>query len=162
MSVEIIDQCVAQGVPLRPRVRRAARQPLVRRRPGLPHLLRARPDRPAAPARRVPGARRAGPARHRQAVPRTEMLDLVLLDGRAAGSWRATWSPARSRPTRPRRRARHRRLLQRLLPLDQRQGLQHHRHLARPQGARLGQPLLHPDPPHLHPARAASTNRSSP
>ena len=47
------------GRALRPRVRRPARQPLVRRRPGEPHLLRPGPDRPAAPARRLPGARRS-------------------------------------------------------------------------------------------------------
>ena len=35
VSVNIIDQCVAQGVPVRPRVRRPARQPLVRRRAGV-------------------------------------------------------------------------------------------------------------------------------
>ncbi len=42
------------GRALRPRVRRPARQPLLRRRAGLAHLLRPRPDRPAAPARRLP------------------------------------------------------------------------------------------------------------
>ena len=47
------------GRAVRPRVRRPAGQPLVRRRPGLAHLLRPRPDRPAAPARRLPGARAA-------------------------------------------------------------------------------------------------------
>ena len=46
----------------------------------------------------------------------------------------------------------HRRLRQRLLPLDQRQGLQRHRDLARhKRGARFRQPLLHADPPDLHP-----------
>ena len=56
ISVNIIDQCVAPGRPVRPRVRRPARQPLVRRRPGLAHLLRPRPDRASsscsAPTRR--------------------------------------------------------------------------------------------------------------
>ena len=48
-----------------------------------------------------------------------------------AGSWRAIWSPATVRlACRRRRGARHRRLRQRVLPLDQRQGVQHHRHLA--------------------------------
>ena len=38
-----------------------------------------------------------------------------------------------------------------LLPLDQRQGLQRHRHLARLQERRaVRQPLLHADPPDLH------------
>ena len=48
----------------------------------------------------------------------------------------------------------HRRLRQRLLPLDQRQGLQRHGDLAgAPQGRAVRQPLLHPDPPHLHPGQ---------
>ena len=55
-------------------------------------------------------------------------------------------------PPRRRGRARHRRLRQRLLPLDQRDGLQRHRGVARaPQGRLHGQPLLHADPPDLHP-----------
>ena len=57
------------GRPLRPRVRRPARQPLLRRRPGLPHLLRPRPDRPAAPARRLPGAGEGDRRRQGQDVP---------------------------------------------------------------------------------------------
>ena len=52
------------GRAVRPRVRRAARQPLVRRRAGQPHLLRPRPDRPAAAARRVPSARAPDRRRH--------------------------------------------------------------------------------------------------
>ena len=56
------------GRPVRPRVRRPARQPLVRRRPGLPHVLRPRPDRPAAADRRLPGARAPGRRRHREAA----------------------------------------------------------------------------------------------
>ena len=63
VSVDIIDQCVAQGVPF------------AREYGGLldnrsfggaqvsPHLLRPGPDRPAAPARRLPGAHAAGVAR---------------------------------------------------------------------------------------------------
>ena len=55
-------------------------------------------------------------------------------------------------PPRRRRRARLRWLRQRLLPLDQRDGLQRHRRVARaPQGRLHGQPLLHADPPDLHP-----------
>ena len=86
VSVDIIDQCVAQGVPVRPRVRRPARQPQLRRRPGEPHVLRPRPDRPAAPARRLPGS---WPARSGSAPStlynRVEMLDVVVVDGRCAG-----------------------------------------------------------------------------
>ena len=53
LSVNIIDQCVAQGVPFAREYGGAARQPVVRRRAGVAHVLRARADRPAAAARRV-------------------------------------------------------------------------------------------------------------
>ena len=56
ISVNIIDQCVAQGVPFAREYGGYARQPLLRRRAGLAHVLRPRPDRPAAAARRLPGA----------------------------------------------------------------------------------------------------------
>ena len=57
------------GRAVRPRVRRPARQPLVRRRAGVAHVLRPRPDRPAAAARRLPGARCArSHARHGRAA----------------------------------------------------------------------------------------------
>ena len=49
VSSNIIDQCVAQGVPFASRIRRPVGQSQLWRRPGLAHLLRARPDRPAAP-----------------------------------------------------------------------------------------------------------------
>ena len=52
------------GRAVRPRVRRPARQPLLRRRAGLAHLLRPRPDRPAAADRRLPGPRAPGRRRH--------------------------------------------------------------------------------------------------
>ena len=85
--------------------------------------------------------------------PRTEMLDLVVVDGHASGIvTRDLVTGEIESPRRRRRRARHRRLRQRLLPLDQRQGLQRHRHLARLQARRvLRQSLLHADPPDLHP-----------
>ena len=56
ISVNIIDQCVAQGVPFAREYGGTAGQPLVRRRAGLAHVLRARPDGPAAAARRLSGA----------------------------------------------------------------------------------------------------------
>ena len=52
------------GRAVRPRVWRAARQPVVRRRAGLAHVLRPRPDRPAAAARRVSVDDAAGRERH--------------------------------------------------------------------------------------------------
>ena len=48
VSVNIIDQCVAQGVPVRSRIRRLAGQSLFRRRAGFADVLRARADGPAA------------------------------------------------------------------------------------------------------------------
>ncbi len=141
------------GRAVRPRVRRPARQPLLRRGPGLAHVLRPRPDRPAAADRRLPGPRAAGRRRHRQVLhaPR---------DGRARHRRRAGARDHRARHghrrdrdlLRRRRRARQRRLRQRLLPLHQRDGLQRHRDLAgAPQGRLHGQPLLHADPPDVHP-----------
>ena len=53
------------GRAVRARVRRPARQPIVRRRAGVAHVLRARPDRPAAAARRLPVDDAAGRARAR-------------------------------------------------------------------------------------------------
>ena len=86
---------------------------------------------------------------------RSEMLDLVVKDGVAVRDRRPR---PRHRPghppLRPRRAAVHRRLRQRLLPLDQRQVLQRvgvwraHR-----RGRAVRQPLLHADPPHLHPGQ---------
>ena len=74
------------GRAVRARVRRPARQPLVRRRAGVAHVLRARPDRPAAAARRLPGADAAGARQARCTMfPRREMLDLVVVDGKARG-----------------------------------------------------------------------------
>ena len=89
VSVNIIDQCVAQGA-VRARVRRSARQPLLRRRPGVAHVLLSRSDRPATSARRLPGlAVRSAPGSHH--VTRHEMLDLIVIDGRRAASSPAIW-----------------------------------------------------------------------
>ena len=142
------------GRAVRPRVRRPARQPLLRRRPGVAHLLLPRPDRPAAPARRLlrPCAGRS-PAGRVKSHPRTEMLDLVVVDGRARGIVvRDLVTGQVSQLRRRRGRPGHRRLRPGVLPLHQRQGLQRHGHLPRLQArGRLRQPLLHADPPDLHP-----------
>ena len=66
------------GRAVRARVRRHARQSHLRRRAGLAHVLRARPDRPAAAARRVRRAERQIGAGKVKMFPRTEMLDLVV------------------------------------------------------------------------------------
>ena len=57
------------GRAVRARVRRHAREPLVRRRAGVAHVLRARPDRPAVAARRVLRARAPDRRRQGQDVP---------------------------------------------------------------------------------------------
>ena len=155
VSVNIIDQCRGAGRAVRPRVRRPARQPLVRWRAGVAHLLRPRPDGPAAALRRLPGARAADRGRQRRAAR-------AHRDARPDRRRRAGPRHRRPRPghrrdqhaLRRRRRARHRRLRQRLLPVDQRQGLQRHGDLAGAQAGRLlRQPLLHADPPDLHPGQ---------
>ena len=87
VSVNIIDQCAAQGVPFAREYGGHARQPLVRWCSGLAHVLRSRPDRAAAPAwaptRRCPG--RSAATGKVQMHTRTEMLDVVLIDGVARG-----------------------------------------------------------------------------
>ena len=145
---------MAQGVPFAREYGGLLDNRSLRWRPGQPHLLRPGPDRPAAPARRLPGP---GPRRSASAtwscINRTEMLDVVVVDGRAAGIVVRDLLDRRGQlALGPRRRAGHRRLLQRLLPVDQRHGLQHHGDLAGPPPGRLlRQPLLHPDPPDVHP-----------
>jgi len=68
LSMNIIDQAVAQGVPFA-REYGVPGQPVVRRRPGVAHLLRSRPDRAAAAAGRVLVAFRPGRSRNRGDVP---------------------------------------------------------------------------------------------
>ena len=88
------------GRAVRPRVRRPARQPLLRRRPGLAHVLRPRPDRPAAAARRLPGA--GAPDRRRQGEDVPAHRDARRGGRRRPGaraSSSATWSPAGSTAT---------------------------------------------------------------
>jgi succinate dehydrogenase / fumarate reductase flavoprotein subunit len=153
VSVNIIDQCVAQGVPFAREYGGTLEQPLLRRRPGLAHLLRPRPDRPAAAARRLPGARAPDRPRHGQDVP-------AHRDAR----------PRRHRRPRPRHR--------RPRPADRRdraptpatrwcsppaatatssscrptpRAATSPRPSAPTSGRRLRQPLLHADPPDLHP-----------
>ena len=60
VSVDIIDQCVAQGVPFAREYGGLLDNRSLRRRAGVAHVLRPRPDRPAAAARRLPGARAPG------------------------------------------------------------------------------------------------------
>ena len=145
ISVEIIDQCVAQGVPFAREYggllanrsfggAQVSRTFYARGQTGQQLLLgayqqmekevargrghRLSPDRDARPDR----GRRSGP-RYRR--PRHGDRADLLPPRRCGG-------------------AGHRRLRQRLLSLDQRQGLQRHRHLAGPQAGRgVCQPVLH-------------------
>ena len=139
--------------PLRPRVRRPARQPLVRWRPGLAHVLRPGPDRPAAPARRLPGAREGDRLRQGEDVPaHRHARRRARRQGSRGGDHHPRHGDRRRRaPCRPRRGAGDRRLQQRLLPVDQCQGIERHRRLARPPPRRpVRQSLLHADPSDLH------------
>ena len=113
------------GRAVRSRVRRPARQPVVRRRAGVAHVLRAGPDRPATAARRVPGADAPGAllgAASSTTAPRCSTS--WSKDGRPSASCAATSNHRRGvLALRSRGRARNRRLRQRVLPLDQREEL---------------------------------------
>ena len=118
VSVNIIDQCVAQGVPFAREYGGLLANRSFGGRAGLAHLLRPRPDRPAAAARRLPGARCG------RSAPATVKMYPAHRDARPG-----RWSTARPRgivtrnlvtgeiesPRRRRGRAGHRRLRQRLL-----------------------------------------------
>ena len=152
ISVNIIDQCVAQGVPFA----REYGGLLANRSFGGAQVSRTFYARGQTGQQLLLGAYQALEKEiDRGGVtmyPRTEMLDLIVIDGRARGIVTRDMVTRQDRVA-PRRcgRARHRRLRQRLLPLHQRQGLQRHRHLAGVQAGRgVRQPLLHPDPSHLH------------
>ena len=141
------------GRAVRARVRRHAGEPQLRRRAGVAHVLRARPDRPAAAARRLLGARAPDRRRQGQDVP-------AHRDARRRRRERPRGRHRRARPRhrhdhlarRARRDPRDRRLRQRVLPVDQREGLQRHRDVPRVQeGRRVREPVLHADPPDLHP-----------
>ena len=151
------------GRAVRPRVRRPARQPLLRRGPGVADLLRPRPDRPAAAHRRLPGAGAPGRRRHRRAVHPAR-------DARARRRRRAGPRDHRPRPGHrrdrdpPRRRGRARQsggygnvffLSTNAMGSNVTAIWRAHR-----KGAYFGEPLLHADPPDVHPACPASTSPS--
>ena len=163
-SVNIIDQCVAQGVPFA----REYGGLLDNRSFGGAQVSRTFYARGQTGQQLLLGAYQALDAADRRSArstmyPRTEMLDLVVVDGRARGIVARDLVTGEIESHVGRRgRAGHRRLRQRLLPLDQRQGLQRHRDLAGVQAGRVvRQPLLHPDPPDLHPGQRRATSRSS-
>ena len=130
------------GRAVRARVRRPARQPVVRRRAGVAHVLRARPDRPAAAARRLSVDDAAGRSAGTVTLfANREMLDLVVVDGQARGIIVPQPDDRRDRALRrPRGAALHRRLRHGLLPVDQRGELERHRRVARAQARRASSP----------------------
>ena len=129
LSVNIIDQCVAQGVPFA----REYGGTLANRSFGGAQVSRTFYARGQTGQQLLLGAysalMRQVDAGTVKMFPRREMLDLVLVDGKRARHRRAaTWSPARSKRYAARRGgAGHRRLLHRLLPVHQRGQLQRHR-----------------------------------
>ena len=153
VSVNIIDQCVAQGVPFA----REYGGMLANRSFGGAQVSRTFYARGQTGQQLLLGAYQA---LERQVglgtvamYARHEMQELVVVDGKAPGHRHPRPGDRRDRVVRGRRRhPGHRRLRHRLLPGDLRQGVQHHGHLAGLQEGRgVRQPVLHPDPPDLHP-----------
>ena len=153
LSVNIIDQCVAQGVPFA----REYGGLLDNRSFGGAQVSRTFYARGQTGQQLLLGAYQAlmrqVDAGAVKLFPRREMLDLVVVNGKARGIIvPQSRRPARSSATRPRGRAGDRRLRQGVLPLDQRGELERHGRVARAQARRaLRQPVLHADPPDLHP-----------
>ena len=87
--------------------------------------------------------------------PRREMLDLVVIDGKARGIvTRNLITGEIESHAGARGRARHRRLRDGVLPLDQRRAVERHGGVARPQARGvLREPVLHADPPDVHPGQ---------
>ena len=158
----IIDQCVAQGVPFA----REYGGLLANRSFGGAQVSRTFYARGQTGQQLLLGAYQALLAADRRGQvkmhPRTEMLDLVVVDGRARGIVTRDLVTGKIEAWTARRGgAGHRRLRQRLLPVDERQGLQRHGDLARLQArGAVREPLLHADPPDLHPGHAATTSPS--
>ena len=143
ISVNIIDQCVAQGVPFA----REYGGLLANRSFGGAQVSRTFYARGQTGQQLLLGAYQALErqiARGRVTMfPRTEMLDLVVVDGQARGIVARDLVTGEIDARIGRRRgARHRRLRQRLLSLDQRQGLA----TPRPSGARTSAGALFANP----------------
>ena len=85
ISVNIIDQCVAQGVPFAREYGGLPGQSIFRRSAGFAHVLRARADRAAAALGAYQALERQVGSGKVEMFPRTEMLDLVVVDGQARG-----------------------------------------------------------------------------
>ena len=154
VSVDIIDQMVAQGVPFA----REYGGLLDNRSFGGAQVSRTFYARGQTGQQLLLGAyqqmaRQIGLGNVRL-FNRVELVDTVVIDGRCAGIvTRDLINGEVQSHVGARRRAVHRRLRQRVLPVDQRDELQRHRGVARaPPGRVLRQPVLHADPPDVHPA----------
>ena len=155
ISRQIIDQCVAQGVPFA----REYGGLLDTRSFGGAQVSRTFYARGQTGQQLLLGAYQALERQIRAGTVtmynRHEMLELIVVDGRARGIVARDLVTGREPQPRGRRRgARLGWLRQRVLPVDQRQGLQRHGELAgAPQGRAVRESLLHPDPSHLYPGQ---------
>ena len=164
VSVNIIDQCVAQGVPFA----REYGGMLDNRSFGGAQVSRTFYARGQTGQQLLLGAYQALSRQiHAGMVkmyPRTEMLDLVLIDGHAKGivikrSRLRSDFVARSRC----RRACHRWLWQRLLSFDEREGLQCHVDFPRLQkGCAFCQPVFHADSSDVHSGKRRLSVKADP
>ena len=163
VSVNIIDQCVAQGVPFAREYggllanrsfggAQVSRTFYARGQTGQQLLLGAY----QALERQIGQGRRANVPAHRDARSRRHRW-------RARGDRDARPHHGRGRVARGRRGGpRQRRLRQRLLSLDEREGIERDGDLARVQARRgVRESVLHADPSDMHSRRAATISRSS-
>jgi hypothetical protein len=164
VSANIIDQCVAQGVPFA----REYGGYLANRSFGGAQVSRTFYARGQTGQQLLLGAyqalERQIAAGKVRMFPRTEMLDLVIVDGKARGIVTRDMVSGNDRVAcGGRRDPGHRWLWQCVLPFHQCQGLQRHGLVACAQTRGwFRQSLFHPDSSYLHSRSAASTNRSSP
>ena len=153
VSVNIIDQCVALGVPFA----REYGGLLDNRSFGGAQVSRTFYARGQTGQQLLLGAYQALERQiglgQVEMYSRHEMLELIVVDGRARGVVVRDMVTGEIQTHLGRRGlSRDRRLRQRLLPRDLRQGLQRHGDLARLQeGRRVRESLLHADPSDLHP-----------
>ena len=140
----IIDQCVAQGVPFA----REYGGLLANRSFGGAQVSRTFYARGQTGQQLLLGAysvlNKEIAAGTVKSYPRHEMLDIVIEDGEAKGIIARNLVTGEIE--------RHGRIRQRILPFDQRHGIERFGCIpVLPQGRRLRQPLLHANPPDLHP-----------
>ena len=152
MSVNIIDQCVAQGVPFA----REYGGLLSNRSFGGAQVSRTFYARGQTGQQLLLGAYQALEAQvdagRVQMLPRTEMLDLVVVNGVGARHCDAQSAHGKDRNTRRGRRdSGDGRVWERLLPFDEREGFELYGDLEGVQARRgVRKPVLHADPSHMH------------